>query len=644
MTDEPTYEELKKQIAELKKQNEFIQSKSDFNSVERFDKNKNIFELIANQSTEGITVTDIDENYIFVNPAFCKMSGYTKKELLKMTAFDLKAKSQSHVAFFENKEKMEEGVSFQVKLTRKDKTEFLTEITAKIIKINEQDLVFGTARDITESLKAEQELKESEEKYRTIIETTTEGFWLTDTTGKFIDVNPAYCEISGYTRDELLTMFVPDIEALENIEETELHINNVIQTGHDHFETIHKRKDGSLFPVEIKTSYFPLNNGQFIAFINDITERKRYVDELRFQSEIMTNMSEAVYLLRKSDGIIVYTNSVFEIMFGYEKDEMLGKHVSIVNAITEKNPEQTAKEIMDILNKEGRWRGEVKNIRKDRTIFTCYANVTLFDHSKFGKVIVSVHTDITERKHAELIINQQNEELLKLNADKDHFMSILAHDLKSPFNSLLGFSELLIENIRTYKIEKIEEIVNYIYQTSHRAFNLLEELLIWASGHEGRLPFEPQKLNSTRICQIIIEDLKLVADKKNITINYFAIDEISIFADINMLKIILRNLISNAIKFTNRYGRIDINTVKNQTDVTISVSDNGIGVEPEIMDKLFDITQFQSSIGTANEKGTGFGLLLCKEFVEKHGGKIWVESELGKGSDFMFTIPIYNEN
>jgi signal transduction histidine kinase len=163
---------------------------------------------------------------------------------------------------------------------------------------------------------------------------------------------------------------------------------------------------------------------------------------------------------------------------------------------------------------------------------------------------------------------------------------------------------------------------------------------MWARSQQGEIPFKPQILSFTDICHDAIEVLKPSANAKNIELNYIASDEITVFADIDMLKTVLRNLVSNAIKFTNSGGRININAEENSGNVIISVSDNGVGITPDILAKLFDISEVITTKGTAKETGTGLGLLLCKEFVEKHGGKIWVESELGKGSEFKFTLPI----
>jgi signal transduction histidine kinase len=239
----------------------------------------------------------------------------------------------------------------------------------------------------------------------------------------------------------------------------------------------------------------------------------------------------------------------------------------------------------------------------------------------------------------DLVLTQSNKELLKLNTDKDLFLSVLSHDLKSPFNALLGFSKLLLENIYEYDIETIKNHASTINKSAENTYNLLEDLLIWTQSQSGNLPYKPKVWSFNTIYFEILDMLNQNAKEKNITINHYFTEELSIFADNNMLKAVLRNLISNSIKFTNPNGTINIYAKQNPENVTITVSDNGVGIKLEDLRKLFDVSHFKSTIGTNQEKGTGIGLLICKEFIEKHGGKIWVESEVGKGSDFKFTLP-----
>ena len=233
-----------------------------------------------------------------------------------------------------------------------------------------------------------------------------------------------------------------------------------------------------------------------------------------------------------------------------------------------------------------------------------------------------------------------NAQLEKLNSDKDRFISILAHDLKSPFSALLGFADLLTTNIHTYTIDEIKARVNIINDSANRIYNLLEDILIWVSSQSGKLPYNPQKLNFSTICIEVIESLKLIANNKNIKINPDFSDNVYVYADKNMLNTILRNLVSNAIKYTNNGGQVDIYVEQNNTNITITVSDNGVGIQPETITTLFKFSQIQATEGTAREKGTGLGLMICKEFVEINGGKIGVTSKIGKSSNFKFTLPV----
>jgi len=254
---------------------------------------------------------------------------------------------------------------------------------------------------------------------------------------------------------------------------------------------------------------------------------------------------------------------------------------------------------------------------------------------------------IKEKQSLEKTLNQLNEanaQLKNLNIDKDLFISILGHDLKNPFNNILGFSKILTDEIESLNKEEITDIANNITISVNITNNLLEEILLWAKTQQGKIPFKPQILDFRDICKNILEVLKSNAITKNIAINYSSQVEIRIFADIDMFKTVLRNLVSNAIKFTNSGGKINISAELNYENVTISVSDNGVGILSDHLSKLFDISEVQSTQGTEGETGTGLGLLLCKEFVEKHGGKIWVDSEVGKGSNFKFTLPFPSDH
>jgi len=246
--------------------------------------------------------------------------------------------------------------------------------------------------------------------------------------------------------------------------------------------------------------------------------------------------------------------------------------------------------------------------------------------------------EVKARVATHLKIYQQNKELQKLNADKDRFITILAHDLKSPFVGVLSFSELLADNVRNYDQEKTEKIVNIIHKSAQHFYTLLEDLLLWARAQSGKLIYEPQTVNLSDFCDEVIAVLLLNAGNKYIALNQIVDDSIRVFADKNMLKTILRNLVSNAIKFTPNGGNVIINAEQTEMQTTITITDNGVGMSAEIIRNIFDLTKVRSTKGTNDESGTGFGLMLCKEFVEKQGGMIWVESEEGVGTTFTFTL------
>ncbi len=239
-----------------------------------------------------------------------------------------------------------------------------------------------------------------------------------------------------------------------------------------------------------------------------------------------------------------------------------------------------------------------------------------------------------------LKVEESKKQLIQLNADKDRFISILAHDLKSPFNSILGFLNLLTTNIHKYDIDKIEKQITLINNSAQTTYILLEDLLLWARSQSGKLTFEPLDLNLMDLCREVERMLKPYIIAKKIKVIHVFKEDLIAHADSDMLKTILRNLISNALKFTRSDGQIEINASKTSSEITISVKDNGVGMPPEIASKLFDTAHTHTSSGTENESGTGLGLFLCAEFVEIHKGKIWVESKVREGSTFFFTIPI----
>jgi PAS domain S-box-containing protein len=253
--------------------------------------------------------------------------------------------------------------------------------------------------------------------------------------------------------------------------------------------------------------------------------------------------------------------------------------------------------------------------------------------------------DITEQKRADAVIQRKNIELGEINASKDKFFSIIAHDLLSPLNGFLGLTKLMADDTHSFTMRELQEISSNMQSSASNLNDLLRNLLEWARMQRGVTEFNLESIMISFVIKQNIEILSEFARQKNIELIQNIDDSVIVHADIPMLNTVLRNLISNAIKFTNQGGKVEIGIIESSDDLKLSkdyteiyVRDNGIGMNEKILDNLFKLDQNVSRPGTKGELSTGLGLLLCKEFVEKHGGKIWAESEEGKGSTFHFTL------
>jgi len=255
---------------------------------------------------------------------------------------------------------------------------------------------------------------------------------------------------------------------------------------------------------------------------------------------------------------------------------------------------------------------------------------------------LGVFMDITERKRIENELKNNEAELKALNTTKDKLFSIIAHDLRGPIGTSADLLEVMIESFDSYTGEEQLKMLEILKNSAKSTYNLLETLLSWTILQTGNLVFKPELFNLTKCIEEIVNTLVPTALSKNITLLYEPTEEIYSFSDQNMIQTVFRNLIGNAIKYTHRGGTIEVKAINLGNSTEITITDNGLGMDEETRKNLFLPNKQISKYGTENEKGTGLGLILCKEFIEKHGGKIKVESELGKGSKFIFDIPKIN--
>lgn len=400
------------------------------------------------------------------------------------------------------------------------------------------------------------------------------------------------------------------------------------------------KKDGSKIYVSTHLSFIRDNQGNAIGFqgiTRDITKRKlaeiALLESRMKLNTVVETIPDLLFHFNR-DGIFVnfyQTNKTHQLFI--EPSKFIGK--SIYEVLDKPLADKIQKAINKTLHKNS-YEFEYEVFRDEPKYF--HARCAQLNENE----IIIISSDISKLKKSEIQLKQNSEELKQLNADKDRFMQILAHDLRNPFNVLLGFSDLLIRNFKNYDDDLIKYYLDIIKQTSERTYLMLDELLLWSKSQAGKLPFEPSNINLSELIASIYSETKTNAQRKNITIKLSVPDNFQIIADGNMLKTVIRNLVSNAIKFTRKDGEITIDTHLDDSKVVIAIADNGIGISKTDQEKLWNNSNPHSTVGTDNEKGTGLGLLLCKDFVEKHGGKIWVESKEGFGSNFKIQLPLLN--
>jgi len=350
------------------------------------------------------------------------------------------------------------------------------------------------------------------------------------------------------------------------------------------------------------------------------TFTKKLAETQKDYELLIEKNSDGILVIDK-EGIINYVNPAAEVMMGRSKDELLNQSFGF--------PISSCESTEISLFGKG---------RKIRTVEMLLSEVTWEDKPCF---LASLR-DITERKELEQKKSEYNELLEQAGKDKDKFFSIIAHDLRSPLSSFLGITEFIADDLPNMNIDSLKELVLSMKGSAENLYRLLENLLEWAKIQRGMVPFDPGKVSLTAIMNDALTMIQESARNKNIILNINIPDDLEVFADANILQTVVRNLISNAVKFTRKGGQISLNAlIIDSKNAEVSILDSGIGISPEMLSTLFDISNKSGRKGTEGEPSSGLGLILCKEFVDMLGGKIRVESEVGIGSKFSFSIPLY---
>ena len=400
------------------------------------------------------------------------------------------------------------------------------------------------------------------------------------------------------------------------------------------------RRDGSIFPVELASSIFEDDAGNIFTsiIIRDITERKKLEQQLIEKNELLSlfikhsPIHSFIKEVTPTESRVVFASDNYIDMIGIKGVDMIGKNMFELFP-----PDFAAKITQDDWNVVSA--GTLLKLDEDLN-FKNYTSIK-FPIEQGEKTFLAGYTiDITDLKNSERELIENERRLKELNNTKDKFFSIIAHDLRSPFSSIVGFSNILASQVKDQDYEGIEKFAEIIQQSSKRALDLLSNLLEWSRSQTGRIQINPEFIELGKLINDIALLFSDVSQQKSIEIILRISRNFPVIADKAMISTVLRNLLSNAIKFSYPGGAIVISAENKGHETTISIQDNGVGIEKNDLEKLFHIDSAGSMPGTQNEKGTGLGLLLCKDFVEKHGGKIWVKSEKGVGSTFCFSLPM----
>ncbi|HMN16797.1 MAG: PAS domain-containing sensor histidine kinase [Ignavibacteriota bacterium] len=465
------------------------------------------------------------------------------------------------------------------------------------------------------------------------------AFYRISSDGYPVFANQTLIRMLGFSsRDEFIKSFKENPQFRENFsiskyQEHLLKINNT-----DGVESRWRKKNGRIVVVtEYIQKYFDPTDGSvfYDCIAEDITEKK-IIDELMSDVigrdyAIIKALPDILFILSNDGNFTDYktgNNSGFPI----SPDYFVGK------SLWDVFPQQISDDLYRTI-KETRLNGQLSTYD--------FQMPGQFGSKHYEARVVKSHQnevllllrDVTNQKQNELQILKIAEDLRQINDTKDKFVSIIAHDVKTPIVALIGYAEILAEDIEELQKSEIKEFASSIVEISKQTIGLLTNLLEWSRLQTGRMEFHPVQMNAFNTAENSISLLASNAEQKNIKIINELDKDTYIYADENMMQSVFNNLLTNAIKFTNRNGEINITSDKCEDMICFSVKDNGVGMDAKQKTLLFEMNKSFTTPGTTNEKGSGLGMILCKDFIEKHGGKIWVESSVGNGSEFFFTVP-----
>lgn len=600
------------------------------------------YRVIAQSTIDVIFIIDRFGKQLFLNKSVEKILGYKVEEAVGrlLSSFIPQDCLADYLAQLENVFLDRETSGFVTRIYHKNGYLVDVEISMKLIKLKGESVVQGTIRDISEKKRAEEELRNSLERNTALLGAIPDMMFVFDANCKIVDFHSESHDQLIVQPEVFLGKVVDEILPHEVVVITREKVGAVLSTGKSDYST-YELKFGDQIKY-FESRYVLCGEKAVLSIVRDITENRKSEESLNLAIEsymdIFNSVSEAIYLLDEN-GTFIDVNQGAENMYQFTKQELIGQSPQSIAAPGRNNLEDIQR-IMKQVSRSGIPASfDFWAVRKNGEIFP--KEVFVNKGRYFGKdVLIATARDITEKSQAEERIKSKNRELQSLNAEKDKFFSIIAHDLRSPFNAFLGLTQLMVQDLPSMRLDNIHEIAVLMRDSASNLYRMLENLLQWSRLQRGMIAFNPHHFALSPKLKNSLHAVMETAAKKGVEISHTIPEELVVYADVNMLESTIGNLASNALKFTTRGGKVLISARTLENDgVEIAVKDTGIGMSKEILDKLFRIDELISRQGTEGEPSTGLGLILCKDFIERHRGKIWVESVEGMGSTFYFTLP-----
>lgn len=653
---------------------------------------------LAEMLPEIVFEADLDGHFTFTNRKAIEITGYNYQEFTKQLTINDLFIPENTARLHSDIDTVIGGgrvTGNEYTLLKKDGTPFPALLYANsIIKENMPVGIRGIVIDITKRKQTELELKRHRNHLEELVVERTQK--LSESNALLHSILESPKDISIYSVDNHHRYTSFNEVHRKRVAETsgkQIHLGmNIFETypsdesKKDMQKDIDKTLSGQAFTqikqvtVNNTNKYFEFihnpildENNTIIGatfFTIDITKRKKAEDALlKERNQLRTlidNTPDFIYVKDLNSRFLIANYTIAHNMGANSPEELIGK------TDYDFYPKEMADKFFSEEQKLFQTGNMLLNIeektfdRNKNEIILATTKVPLKDSNNKTIGLVGIGRDITQRKHYELELEQYKnhlEELVKtrtsklkegekklkaLNATKDKFFSIIAHDLRNPFSTLISFSDLLVKRYEYLDKATIMTYLQNILKTSQKGFRLLENLLEWSKSQTGKINRQPQGIDLRNIVNENIDLFSSIANDKNIKLINNIASGINAYADTNMITTVFRNIISNSLKFTNTGGTVKVSAEVNNTTtspyIKIAVRDNGIGIEEENISRLFKIDENYSTPGTAHEKGSGLGLILCKEFIERNGGSIHVESEIGKGSNFIFTLPLLHKD